>query len=107
MGSPSLPQIPVTTTSTSFRGCTPDAPGPFAFYGPNPPDYNDRQQFSLFGEVEAPVLDTLHLQLAVRREEFSGGLGATVYKVSGKWDVWGPLSVRGSYGTNYQAPRSA
>ncbi len=104
VGSPSLPQIPVTTTSASFRGCTPDRPGPFAFYGPNQPDYNDRQQFSVFGEVEAPVLDTLHLQLALRREEFSGGLGATVYKVSGKWDVWGPLSVRGSYGTNYQAP---
>jgi hypothetical protein len=27
-----------------------------------------------------------------------------VYKVSGKWDVWGPLSLRASYGTNYQAP---
>jgi iron complex outermembrane receptor protein len=27
-----------------------------------------------------------------------------VYKVSGKWDVFGPLSLRGSYGTNYQAP---
>ena len=50
------------------------------------------------------MLDNVNLQAAVRREEFSGGLGATVYKVSGKWDVWGPLSLRGSYGTNYQAP---
>ncbi len=41
---------------------------------------------------------------AVRHEEFSGDLGATVYKLSGKWNVWGPLSFRGSYGTNYQAP---
>ena len=50
------------------------------------------------------MLDNLNFQAAVRREEFSGGLGATVYKVSGKWDVCGPLSIRGSYGTNYQAP---
>jgi hypothetical protein len=50
------------------------------------------------------VLDNLNFQAAVRREEFSGGLGATVYKVSGKWDVFGPFSIRGSYGTNYQAP---
>src|SRR6185436_8399449 len=50
------------------------------------------------------VLDNLNFQAAVRREDFSGGLGATVYKVSGKWDVFGPISLRGSYGTNYQAP---
>ena len=74
------------------------------FFGTNPPDYADQQQYSLFGELQIPVLDNLNLQAAVRREEFSGGLGSTVYKVSGKWDVWGPLSLRGSYGTNYQAP---
>ena len=55
-------------------------------------------------EIHKALLDNLNLSLAVRREEFSGGLGDTVYKVSGKWDVWGPISVRGSYGTNYQAP---
>jgi outer membrane receptor protein involved in Fe transport len=50
------------------------------------------------------VLDNLNFQAAARHEEFSGGLNATVYKIAGKWDVWGPLSFRGSYGTNYQAP---
>ena len=76
----------------------------FLEFGINPPDYNDQQQYSFFGELQIPVLDNLNFQAAARREEFSGGLGATVYKVSGKWDVWGPLSIRGSYGTNYQAP---
>ncbi|MBU6320651.1 MAG: TonB-dependent receptor, partial [Alphaproteobacteria bacterium] len=103
-GSPAIGQSPVATTSPDFRGCTPDRPGPFVFFGINPPDYNDQQQYSFFGEMSLPVLDNVNLQAAVRREEFSGGLGATVYKVSGKWDVWGPLSLRGSYGTNYQAP---
>jgi len=97
-------QIPRNPTDPLFTGCTPDAPGPFVFFGTNPPDYNDQQQYSIFGEAQIPLLDNVNLQAAVRREEFSGGLGATVYKVSGKWDVWGPLSLRGSYGTNYQAP---
>jgi len=97
-------QIPLPTTDPRYNGCTPDRPGPFVFFGINPPDYADQQQYSLFGEAQIPLLDNLNFQAAVRREEFSGGLGATVYKVSGKWDVVGPLSLRGSYGTNYQAP---
>ncbi len=97
---------PVGTPSATntFNGCTPDSPGPFVFFGLNRPDYNDQQQASLFAEFQIPLLDNVNIQAAVRREEFSGGLGATVYKVSGKWDVFGPLSLRGSYGTNYQAP---
>ena len=96
--------IPRNTTDPFFAGCTPDSPGPFVFFGTNPPDYADQQQHSLFGELQIPLLDNVNLQAAVRREEFSGGLGSTVYKVSGKWDVFGPFSLRGSYGTNYQAP---
>src|SRR5205085_9255297 len=41
---------------------------------------------------------------AARHEEFSNDLKATVYKAAGKWHVWGPLSLRGSYGTNYITP---
>ncbi|MDY6922875.1 MAG: TonB-dependent receptor [Pseudomonadota bacterium] len=103
-GSPNLSPTPLPTTDPNFRGCTPNAPGPFVLFAPNPPDSADREQYSFFGELQAPILDNLDLQLAVRREEFSGGLGATVYKVAGRWNIWGPLSLRGSYGTNYQSP---
>ena len=103
-GSTPLTPIPVATNDPRFRGCTPDSPGPFVAFVPDPPNYADQQQYSLFGEVQIPVLDNVNFQAAVRREEFSGGLGATVYKVAGKWGVWGPLSIRGSYGTNYQTP---
>jgi iron complex outermembrane receptor protein len=103
-GTITLPQTPLATNDPNYRGCTADGPGPFSLFAPNPPDYADQQQSSIFGELKIPVLDNLNLQAAVRHEEFSGGLGATVYKVSGKWDVWGPLSLRASYGTNYQAP---
>ena len=85
-----------------YTGC--DNAGPFVFFAPDPPVYQDQQSFAYFGELQIPVLDNLNLSAAVRREEFSGDIGATVYKVSGKWDVWGPLSIRGSYGTNFQAP---
>lgn len=97
-------QTPLPTSSPQFNGCTPDEPGPFVFFATNRPDYRDRQASSYFAEAQFPVFDSLNLTAAVRREEFSGGFEATVYKVSGKWDVWGPLSLRASYGTNYQAP---
>jgi iron complex outermembrane receptor protein len=103
-GSPNIVNLPFPTTDARFRGCTADGPGPFTFFGINPPDYLDRQQYSYFGELQIPVLENLDFQLAVRHEEFSKNLKTTVYKVSGKWNVWGPLTLRGSYGTNYQAP---
>ncbi len=103
-GSSNLSPTPLPTTSPNFRGCTPNAPGPFVLFATNPPDSADREQYSFFGELQIPVFDNVDLQLAARREEFSGGLGATVYKVAGRWNIWGPLSLRGSYGTNYQSP---
>jgi outer membrane receptor protein involved in Fe transport len=104
VGSPNLEANPLPTTDPRYRGCTPDNPGPYIAFVPDPANYADQQQASVFGELQIPVLDNVNLQAAVRREEFSGGLGATVYKVAGKWDVWGPLSLRASYGTNYQTP---
>ncbi len=103
-GSTPLEQNPLPPNSPNFRGCTPDNPGPYVLFNPDPANSADQQQYSVFGELQIPVLDNLNFQAAVRREEFSGGLGATVYKVAGKWDVWGPLSLRASYGTNYQTP---
>jgi iron complex outermembrane recepter protein len=99
-----LANNPFSITDPRFRGCTADGPGPFTFFGINPPDNLDQHQYSYFGELEIPVFKDLSLQAAVRHEEFSNDLKTTVYKVAGKWHVWGPLSLRGSYGTNYLAP---
>lgn len=97
-------QRPLPNNDPDFNGCTLNEPGPFGFFGTNPPDYYDQQSFSLFGETNIPLTDDINLQAAVRREEFSGGLGATVYKISGKWQVMDPLAFRASFGTNFQAP---
>ncbi len=103
-GSPTLEANPLPTDDPNYRGCTPDSPGPFVLFATDPPDSAEQRQHSFFGELRLPVLDNLEFQAAARHEEFSGGLGATVYKLAGKWHAWGPLSFRGSYGTNYQTP---
>ena len=103
-GSANLPPTPLPTTDPNFRGCTPDSPGPFVLFAPNPAINLGRHQSSVFAELDVPVLDSLNFQTAVRHEQFSGGLSSTVYKLASKWNVWGPLSFRGSYSTNYQTP---
>lgn len=103
-GSGNLSPTPTSTTDPNFRGCTPDAPGPFVLFAPTLPSRAEQSQYSLFGELQIPLFQTVDIQLAARKEKFSNDLGATVYKASGKWNVWGPLTLRASYGTNYQAP---
>jgi len=97
-------QVPRDPSDPLYNGCTPDAPGPFQFFSTNPPDRSTQDQTSIFGELSIPLLDNLYFTAAARYEEFSIGLDATVYKVSGQWTVTDNFSLRGSYGTNYQAP---
>ncbi|MBO9711681.1 TonB-dependent receptor [Sphingomonas sp.] len=103
-GSTPQQQTPLPPSDPNYRGCTPDAPGPFVLFTPQIPATAERQQKSFFGELQIPLFDGVDIQAAARREEFSGGLAATVYKVAGKWNVFGPLTLRASYGTNYQTP---
>ena len=97
-------QRPLDPSHPEYNGCTPDGPGPFFFFGTNPPDSTKQSQESAFAELNLPLLDNLVMTAAARHERFSGDLDATVYKVSGKYDLTDNLSFRGSYGTNYQAP---
>jgi iron complex outermembrane recepter protein len=97
-------QVPRAPTDPLFNGCTPDRPGPFQFFGTNTPDATQQDQKSFFGELSFPILERLHMTAAVRHEDFGRGLDATVYKLFGKLDVTRNLALRGSYGTNYQAP---
>jgi len=103
-GTPNIEDHPLPITDPNFRGCTANSPGPFTFFGTLLPSYLDQQQVSYFGELQVPVTEAINLQLAARHEEFSHNLKTTVYKIAGRWHVWGPITLRGSYGTNYQAP---
>ncbi len=88
-------------------GCSVVGEAPYIFTNHIRPERTDNQQYSYFGELQVPVLDRLSFQLAVRREEFpKSDLGATVYKVAGKWDPTDWLALRASFGTNYASPPS-
>jgi outer membrane receptor protein involved in Fe transport len=63
-----------------------------------------RDNFSLFGEVAIPVLDTLEVQVAVRYEDYSDFGTTTDPKISFLWSPLDDLSLRGSYGTAFRAP---
>lgn len=61
--------------------------------------------YSVFSELALPILDRFNMQLALRYEDYGSRGGSTVDpKVSAKLDVTDFLSLRGSYGTSFQAP---
>ncbi len=58
-----------------------------------------------FLEFEAPLLETLDLQLAVRHEQFKDfGLDATTPKVALRWEALPTLALRASWGESFLAP---
>ena len=63
-----------------------------------------RNVWSLFGELQIPVLHTLDLQLAVRHENYSDIENTTVGKIAVGWRVIDPLLLRGSYSQAFRAP---
>ncbi|MGD2132142.1 MAG: TonB-dependent receptor [Maricaulaceae bacterium] len=86
-------------------GCSPIGQTPYFFFASDDQTRSDSQQYSYFGELQVPLLDTLSMQVAVRREEFpQSDLGATVYKVAGRWEPTDFVTLRGSWGTNYATP---
>lgn len=98
-------QDPADPADPAYTGCTPDRPGPFVFFDTNTPTNEKQNQESYFVQLDLPILNSLFVTLAGRYEKFSpGDLDATVYKVSFRFNPIDAVTVRGSYGTNYQAP---
>lgn len=69
----------------------------------------DTQYFSqvraVFLEVEAPILESLSIQGAVRHEQFTDfGLKSTTPKVALRWEALESLSFRASWGESFLAP---
>jgi iron complex outermembrane receptor protein len=60
---------------------------------------------AIFGEVIVPFGDITEVQLAVRREDYGGGIGSTTDpKLSFELQPMDWLGFRGSWGTSFQAP---
>ena len=82
--------------------------GPLIFFGSNNDFDADRAVWAVFGEVQIPVFDNFEINLAVRHEDYPGGIGSTTNpKIAAKWQILDWLGVRGSAGTTFRAPTIA
>lgn len=59
---------------------------------------------AFFAEVVAPIGDVGEVQLAVRNEDYGGGVSTTDPKLSAEFGLGEYFGVRGSWGTSFQAP---
>ena len=60
---------------------------------------------AIFGELIMPIGDMVEVQLAVRQEDYGGGIGSTTDpKVSFEFRPLDWVGFRGSFGTSFQAP---
>ena len=64
----------------------------------------DRTVDAYFAELSIPVLSTLEVQAAVRREEFSTGQSSTDPKFGATWAATDWLTLRATQGTAFIAP---
>jgi iron complex outermembrane receptor protein len=66
---------------------------------------DDQDVFAAFGEVAIPFFEFGQLQLALRYEDYGGSIGSTTDpKIGIELSPTEWLSLRGSYGTSFQAP---
>ncbi len=59
---------------------------------------------AVFAEAVVPISDIGEVQLAVRNEDYGGGVSTTDPKVSFEFGMGENFGVRGSWGTSFQAP---
>ncbi|MFT4256306.1 MAG: TonB-dependent receptor [Pseudoxanthomonas sp.] len=59
---------------------------------------------AVYAEVYLPVVDSLDVTIAVRRDEYSGFGGTTNPKYSFKWQPLDWLAFRGAYSTGFKVP---
>jgi len=63
------------------------------------------QTRAVFLEVEAPILESLSIQGAVRHEQFTDfGIESTTPKVALRWEAMEGLALRASWGESFLAP---
>ncbi len=72
--------------------------------GSNLPVDVSRDVTSVFAEFRVPVLESLNLSAAVRRDRYEGTGSKTVPKFTLEWRPLDELLLRGSYGKGFRAP---
>ncbi|MET0536030.1 MAG: TonB-dependent receptor, partial [Steroidobacter sp.] len=80
--------------------------GPFSFQGALTAYDLSQDVLGVFGELSLPFTDSFQAQLAVRYEDYGGGIGDTVDpKLALRWQVAESLALRGSISTTFRAPQ--
>ncbi len=79
--------------------------GDVSGYGGNqaPVDVS-RNVYSIYGEINAPVITSLELGAAIRYDSYEGTGGKTTGRVTGRWTPTDGVLLRGSAGTGFRAP---
>ncbi|ODT86987.1 TonB-dependent receptor [Phenylobacterium sp. SCN 70-31] len=92
----------IGSTSCTFRT------GPFTFLGQSRPLSLEQSVYALFGELNAPITDTVNAQLALRYEDYGGLTGSTTNpQLRLKWQVIDGVALRGSVGSSFRGPTAA
>ena len=79
--------------------------GPFIFLGQSQEARAQQSVYAMFGEINVPLLDNLEASLAVRYEDYGGGVGSTTDpKLSLRYEPTDWLVLRGSTGTTFRGP---
>jgi iron complex outermembrane receptor protein len=81
--------------------------GPLVFFG-SAADFDvSRSVYSVFGELNIPILDSLNASLAARYERYPGNIGSTFDpKLQVRYEILDWLALRGSLGSTFRAPNA-
>ena len=88
-------------------GASPPATGALAFLGTNANAKASGDVIATYAELQAPIFDTLNLQLAARYEDYGGKVGSTFNpqaRLRFQATPW--LAFRGGVGTTFRGPRN-
>jgi len=66
--------------------------------------HGSQDVIAFYAEAIMPINDLGEIQLAVRNEDYGGGVSTTDPKISVEFGLTDFLSVRGSFGSSFQAP---
>ena len=88
-----------------IKDCTTDRNGLYGFLSPGFPIDEQRDIYSFFGELQAPVRDNLEARFFLRYEDYGGSVGASIDpKFNLHWQALPGIGLRASIGTTFRGP---
>ena len=88
-----------------IKDCTTDRIGLYSFLAPGFPIDEERDIYSFFGELQAPVTENLEARFFLRYEDYGGSVGASMDpKFHVHWQALPGIGLRASVGTTFRGP---